>query len=369
MRPTKSRSWFTRFAKWTAHLDRPSRPRSSSRRPIIVVWAVTGPAVRVQRHLAARHQHRHDDRHVPDGVPHPEHAEPRRRSDAGQARRAHPRDRARQERAARSRGARRRGPRRDRGGRTGDGSEGAGRKEKRRDDRCEGLPRRSREAAEEGARVRGCEGCPHSGAAAKVGARVLQVRNPGVSPGATRSMSGCSGLMRMHAAKWPGLISTSCGSTSRHAATAYGQRVWKRQPDGGLIGDGTSPCEHDPLPLRLDDRIGHRHGGNQRLRVRHQRRVVDAAARRPSSTIFPRYITATRSDVWRIARRSCEMNRYVRLPLALQPLDQVDDLRLDRHVERRDRLVGDDEIGIARRARARCRCAAAGRRRTRADSG
>ena len=40
------------------------------------------------------------------------------------------------------------------------------------------------------------------------------------------------------------------------------------------------------------------------------------------------------------------MNRYVRLPLALQLLDQVDDLRLDRHVERRDRLVGDDEVRI-----------------------
>jgi low affinity Fe/Cu permease len=42
MRPTKSRSWFTRFAKWTAH---------ASGRPVtfglaattVVVWAVTGP--------------------------------------------------------------------------------------------------------------------------------------------------------------------------------------------------------------------------------------------------------------------------------------------------------------------------------------
>ena len=34
------------------------------------------------------------------------------------------------------------------------------------------------------------------------------------------------------------------------------------------------------------------------------------------------------------------------VPLALQPLEQVDDLRLDRHVERRDRLVGDDEVRI-----------------------
>ena len=34
--------------------------------------------------------------------------------------------------------------------------------------------------------------------------------------------------------------------------------------------------------------------------------------------------------------------------LALQPLEQVDDLGLDRHVERADRLVGDDQVGLQR---------------------
>ena len=34
------------------------------------------------------------------------------------------------------------------------------------------------------------------------------------------------------------------------------------------------------------------------------------------------------------------------VPLALQLLQQIQDLRLDRHVERRDRLVGDDEIRV-----------------------
>ena len=46
----------------------------------------------LQRYLATRDQYRHDDRDVPDGLPDPEHAEPRLRGDAGQARRAHPRD-------------------------------------------------------------------------------------------------------------------------------------------------------------------------------------------------------------------------------------------------------------------------------------
>ena len=39
---------------------------------MIVVWGVTGPVFHYLRHLAARHQHRHDDRHLPDGVPDPE---------------------------------------------------------------------------------------------------------------------------------------------------------------------------------------------------------------------------------------------------------------------------------------------------------
>ena len=36
------------------------------------------------------------------------------------------------------------------------------------------------------------------------------------------------------------------------------------------------------------------------------------------------------------------------LELVLQLLEQVDDLSLDRDVERRDRLVGDDEVGVER---------------------
>ena len=42
MRPTKSKSWFTRFAKWTAHAS--GRPGAFLLAGIvIVVWAVTGP--------------------------------------------------------------------------------------------------------------------------------------------------------------------------------------------------------------------------------------------------------------------------------------------------------------------------------------
>src|SRR5882724_11771876 len=44
-----------------------------------------------------------------------------------------------------------------------------------------------------------------------------QQRRPGVSPGGTFSISGCSGLIRMQAAQWFGLISTNCGTTSLQA--------------------------------------------------------------------------------------------------------------------------------------------------------
>ena len=42
MRPTKSKSWFTRFAKWTARMT--GRPTTfACAAAVILVWAVTGP--------------------------------------------------------------------------------------------------------------------------------------------------------------------------------------------------------------------------------------------------------------------------------------------------------------------------------------
>ena len=49
--------------------------------------------------------------------------------------------------------------------------------------------------------------------------------------------------------------------------------------------------------------------------------------------------------------------------------EQVQDLRLHRDVERRGRLVEDQQVGLQRRGRGRWRCAGAGRRRRRAESG
>ncbi len=106
--------------------------------------------------------------------------------------------------------------------------------------------------------------------------------------------------------------------------------------------------EHDPLrafragPGRLD-----RHGGEERLRVRVHRRAVDLS-RVPISTILPRYMTAMRSEMWRTTERSCAMKRYVSPNSFCSSLEQVDDLRLDRDVERRHGLVEHDQLGIER---------------------
>ena len=45
----------------------------------------------------------------------------------------------------------------------------------------------------------------------------------------------------MHALKWPGVTSSSGGSTCLQSSTAIGHRVRKTQPEGGLIGLGISP--------------------------------------------------------------------------------------------------------------------------------
>ena len=106
MTPAKSKSWFTRFAKGTAY---------ATGRPATFVLALDRrrgvgdqrPALPLERHLAARDQHRHHHRHLPHGVPDPEHAEPRCGSRADQARRAAARHARRAQRAHESRGARR----------------------------------------------------------------------------------------------------------------------------------------------------------------------------------------------------------------------------------------------------------------------
>ena len=68
----------------------------------------------------------------------------------------------------------------------------------------------------------------------------------------------------------------------------------------------------------------------------------------PVSTICPPYITTTRSVTSATSARSCETRIEREAEFGPQPQQQLDDLRLHGDVERGGRLVGDDQLGVAR---------------------
>ncbi len=101
----------------------------------------------------------------------------------------------------------------------------------------------------------------------------------------------------------------------------------------------------------LDHRIGHRGGGEQGLRVG-VLRVGEQLIRR---RIFNDAAEIHDGDLGRDVPHDGEImgDEQIGQPeLVLQVLEQVDDLALDRHVERGDGLVADDQLRIdAERAR------------------
>src|SRR5439155_1262750 len=86
------------------------------------------------------------------------------------------------------------------------------------------------------------------------------LRAPGYGPQAFNS-----------AARWQA-VSTSpsgcnAGTSARQRSTAYGQRLWNAQPEGGLSGEGLisdqeprmqhqRPCDGDALPLAAGEHVG-----------------------------------------------------------------------------------------------------------------
>ena len=62
-------------------------------------------------------------------------------------------------------------------------------------------------------------------------------------PGPARRRGGAAQLPmgKWQATWWPGAISRISGTSSAQRASARGQRVRKRQPDGGLMGLGRLP--------------------------------------------------------------------------------------------------------------------------------
>src|SRR6185369_10176244 len=61
---------------------------------------------------------------------------------------------------------------------------------------------------------------------------------------------------RMQAALWPGETSRNSGSIRAHSSIAIGQRVRKRQPEGGFREVGTSPLRIIRSRFTLGSGIG-----------------------------------------------------------------------------------------------------------------
>ena len=100
--------------------------------------------------------------------------------------------------------------------------------------------------------------------------------------------------------------------------------------------------EHDPLPARLQHGIRNRHGSKQRSGIRVQRIVVQ---RLPIGNFHEPAEVHHGHAVGDVAHHGQVVgDEKVGQPvLGLEVLEQVDDLRLDRDIERGDRLVADDE--------------------------
>ena len=149
--------------------------------------------------------------------------------------------------------------------------------------------------------------------------------------------------VRMHAAAWSGPTDTSSGSAVRQSSIASGQRGANGQPggsaaiDGGAPGIGTSrepwaasrrgtePSSPTVYGMtRGSDQIGHRRRLDRPARVHHQR-AVGELGHHPEVVGDDQHACA--GDVARGPQH-------------------VEDLRLDRDVERGRRLVADDQVGI-----------------------
>ena len=164
-----------------------------------------------------------------------------------------------------------------------------------------------------------------------------------------------------------------CGPRRRAAAPASragsarwrsGQRGWNVQPGGGSSGLGTSPA----TAVRALPVISRSGTASSSMRVYGCCGSANSVARRrqldDAAEVHHADAVGDVVDDGEVVRDE-EVGEAER---ALQVAHQVQHLRLHRHVERRRRLVADEERADWSTARARSRCAAAGRRRTGADT-
>ena len=174
---------------------------------------------------------------------------------------------------------------------------------------------------------------------------------------------------KWHATGWPWPRSISCrllvgADLLRHRAAGAEPAARRRVDRARHVAR-----EHDALASALGRR------GRPRAPPTAAPACTGAPARSytssrvPISTILPRYITATRSEMWRTTDRSWATNTYDRPSRSCRSSSRLMTPACTLHVERRHGLVEHDQLRVRARARGRCRCAGAGRRRTRAGTG
>ena len=96
---------------------------------------------------------------------------------------------------------------------------------------------------------------------------------------------------------------------------------------------------------------------------------ANSGARGASSTTLPRYMR--RDPIGHVIddRKIMTDEEQRQSELGLKVLQQIDDLRLDRDIERRNGFVADDPDRVRRLGPGQCRCAAFAHRKTHAENG
>ena len=164
----------------------------------------------------------------------------------------------------------------------------------------------------------------------------------------TSIVCGVISSLKWQAACWPGRTSRSSGSSAAQRSglpsrSRSQQRVWKRQPDGGATGDGTSPLSTMRFLRLRGSGLGHgrqqRHGvGVARRRIQ----LVDVGDLDELAEVHdPDPVADVLDD-----REVVGDEQVGEAELLLEVVEEVEDLALDRDVEGGDGLVADDELGV-----------------------
>ena len=130
--------------------------------------------------------------------------------------------------------------------------------------------------------------------------------------------------------------------TALHAVRAAGVELAALRRVGGG-GDGA--FEHDALHLHR--RVGDGDGGEERLRVGVEGIAEDVFLRAILHEVAEVHNADGVGDVLNNGKVVAD-EEVGQLVLILQLVQQVDDLRLNGHIQRRDRLVADDKLGVER---------------------